>query len=220
VANKVKPESLSKILKSLERDEGPFLEISDPIHIMLPTLYIPFERKGQASEVIKSFNEVVTKFSVFSQAFLNLPTPNLRRMQDKSDLIFSVPDIDDNPSYNEPRHEHKSYENLIFALADDLNIERRRIIAEKTKLWGESKHRGELVLAKEVALQVAKLYVKLRQENPTYGTGESKEKPQGPSTLFTRVVMQVFAELGLTADAQTPCKEAVIMIKSETESKG
>jgi len=124
---------LTDILKTMERPDGPTLDVQDSINVMLPTLYISFQRKGDASSAISSVEKSISALKEFTTAFSKLPRSSTRRMQDRSSVVYPVAEIDDEPSYIVRREEHESYDALLLALADDLHHERHRIIKEKER---------------------------------------------------------------------------------------
>lgn len=51
-------DDLDEILKLMELDGGLQVTVKDSIRVMLPTLYVPFERKGQASGAVEKFEKL------------------------------------------------------------------------------------------------------------------------------------------------------------------
>lgn len=207
---------LFRILEEMELEGGPKLSGGDVLNVMVPWLQIPYERKGQASEEIEQLDKLLKTFTKFYDAFSQLSNKTVRGMQQRSELVSLWTEDDDESNLIPVKYELRSYENLFEALATDLINQRRSAEMTKKRLWPVGDGRGELVLAKAVALDVAKVFQKLRSEIPKYGTGQTGGSPQGPSSCFPKVVFKVFKYFEMTADLRVPCDEAIAKLKQDS----
>ncbi len=202
-----------EILKKLEIPGGRKVDPSDlGIWYLLSPLF--FESKKSASEARKALDACVDKLRRFHHAFkhLNRLNPSIvRRMESHSDAIFPAFNEEDEPDLLPRREEHRSYENLLTALGDELAAEKARVAAEIEERW-TGIGRGKKWEAREIAISVARIYHKIRGKVPTFGT---KPDSNEPSTDFGRAVRDILKLRGITAGFGPPCQAAIELLNSE-----
>lgn len=178
---------------------------------------VRFARKGEARKALEKINMAERKLELFKKAFSQIPRGTVFVMEEFSELITSPfdPDYDIDPSPISPKYELRSYESLIEAIELDLKNQRAMIENIIDKFWLGSKTRGQAVPEKIIAMEIAKIYVKLQAILPTFGTSETKGKERRPSTLYTEVVCQAFKYFSVTGDVKIPCQEAIASIAAD-----
>ena len=216
VLDEVWQAAVSPYLEILEKLEIPGGPTVDPNDLEIWYLFSPlfFKNKKDASDARKALNACVDKLRRFHHAFrhLNRLSPSIvRRMELHSDAIFPAFNEEDEPDLLPRREEHRSYENLLTALGDELAAEQARVATEIEERW-TGIGRGKEWEAREIAISVARIYQKIRGKMPTFGT---KPNSNESSTDFGRTVRDILKLRGNTAGFGPPCQAAVELLKSE-----
>lgn len=171
-----------KILQELEVLDGPKVE-TEHIEICGLPSGLMFENKNEAASTNEAILECIENLKLVRRKLRIIPSAVTEWMTVYSDVIIPEPGPDDDPDYFPRRDEHRSFENLFDALIAEFQAEAKRIEEDQNKRWSGRGPSADWE-AREVAVKIAKLYIRLRpDETPTtwvVGKGKTPSTPSEP----------------------------------------
>ena len=198
-------DDLENILKRLELPGGPKLTTGFLEVIVLST-GIKFKDKKEVTITKSILERNIKRFQKIQRDLHSLPDSILNRMESISEVITPMGGEDDEIDLVPRRDAHRSYVNLVGALLEEFEDELRRVNFERNNKWSGPGPSPDIE-AREIALYIAKLYMKLRNGNlPKHSTDSITD---GPSTIFSKVVDDVFKLMGISVGFRSPCEHAV-----------
>ena len=198
-----------KILQELEVLDGPKVE-TEHIEICGLPSGLMFENKNEAASTNEAILECIENLKLVRRKLRIIPSAVTEWMTVYSDVIIPEPGPDDDPDYFPRRDEHRSFENLFDALIAEFQAEAKRIEEDQNKRWSGRGPSADWE-AREVAVKIAKLYIRLRpDETPTtWVVGKGKT----PSTPYARAVDAVLKLKGIKTRYRKPCEYAIGLAK-------
>ena len=198
-------DDLENILKRLELPDGPKLT-SGFLEVIGSSAGIKFKDKNEATFTKITLEKSINKIMKIQREIYSLPYAIVNRMESISEVIIPIRSEDDEIDLVPRRDAHRSYVNLVGALLEEFKDELRRVNFERNNKWSGPGPSPDIE-AREIALYIAKLYMKLRNGNlPKHSTDSITD---GPSTIFSKVVDDVFKLMGISVGFRSPCEHAV-----------
>lgn len=200
-------------LKSLELPDGPKAEELS-YGVFYAKWRVPFGSVTETTDVLKTLAKGKTAAKQVKDLFLTLPDSIQYELEDNSLAI--MPQLAD--SEPDVPGDRRDMVDLLEALEQDfatqydlmkINLEAAIHEIDPNRLPGAGGRRPKLE-SNLVALKVGEIFIALRGELPTTGTNYDG----GPSTLFARIVSEVFNILSIDEEFRKPCQRAVSILKS------
>ncbi len=196
------------ILKKLEIPGGPRVGVEHLEICVLPS-ELTFKTKGDARIAAKALDQSINKLKLLKAEVRKLPSSVITRMAAYSDIIIPDPDEDDEPDLLPRREEHRSFEKLLDALELELKAEAKRVEQDIERHWS-GRGKGADWEARDIAVKIAKLYMRLRNEEPAFGIDPITDKP---STHYAIAVQEILHLMGIKTGCRMPCNYAIGLIK-------
>jgi hypothetical protein len=207
---KDKKSQLRSVLRKLEVEGGERITELDRFVVQTAAGFsfsLDYQSKRQAREAIEGLETALRSLEKFNGLFDGLDTYVQWRIDARLGSIIEASGFG-SPEITERGHEELMLAALLKSLKSEMT-ELQSELSENRKRQHGSKGRATDYAAREVALEIGRILVRLQGVDALTNGRNSGLDGSPPSGLFPTVTKEAFDLLSIVGDQYIPCKEAI-----------